>query len=95
MASVKNVTSYSKRFSAFLKLLKLLSICVKFQVNQQEFSIQKKVYGWGNFTANAIPRQRLQGPNTSVGIGFIKLTEPSDTLNYTLHLLGTAIKTVF
>ena len=42
MTSVKNATSYSKSFLAFLKVFKSLSMCTKFQFNQEQFSIQKK-----------------------------------------------------
>ena len=40
--SVKNVTPYSKTFFAFLKVFKLLSMCVEVQVNKEQLSIHKK-----------------------------------------------------
>ena len=49
MASVKNVTSYSKRFFFFLKVFKSISMHAKFQVNKLQFPIQKK-YDEGNLT---------------------------------------------
>ena len=38
------------------------------------------MYGGVHFTS--IPRQRLQGKNTSMGIGLVELIEPSDALSY-------------
>ena len=38
---VKDFTSYSKSYFAFLKIFKLLSMWAKFQVSQQQFSIPK------------------------------------------------------
>ena len=75
MTSLKNVTS--KSFFSFFECFKLLSMCAKFQVNKQQFSIQKKKYDGDNFTPS--PRKQLRGQKTSVRIGLIKLTELSDT----------------
>ena len=77
MRSAKNFGQYSKSFFFFLKVCKLLSVYAKFQVNQQQFSIHKKVRQ-ASFTPN--PRQRLRGQNTLVGIGLIEHTEPTYTL---------------
>ena len=44
----------------------------------------EKKYGGGNLSPT--PHQRLEGQDTLVGIGFIKLTESSDTLNYKLFV---------
>ena len=46
----------------------------------------------GNFTP--APRQPLRGQTTSVGIGLIELTEPSDTLNYKLFFKLCILQTV-
>ena len=46
----------------------------------------------GNFTP--APRQALRGQTTSVGIGLIELTEPSDTLNYKLFFKLCILQTV-
>ena len=95
MASVKKVMSYSKVFLAFLKIFKLLSIYVKFQVNQQQFFVQKK-YVRGNFTANPFSNCEVNrvGGNTLVGIGLIELIEPSDTLNYTTFFKYYILQTI-
>ena len=42
--------------------------------------VTRKKYDKGNFTPTL--RKSLQGQNTSLGKALIKLTEPSDTLNY-------------
>ena len=68
-----------KKFFALLKAFKLLSMCAKFLGNKWQFSILKKSMVGGNFTLT--PRQRFRGQNMSVGIGLLKLTEPSDILN--------------
>ena len=87
MTSVKNVTSYSKSFfEDFLTYL----VCV-FQVNKQQFSIQKK-YDGDNSTLTL--RRRLQGQNTSVGIALTELTKPSDTLNYRPFFKHCVLQTV-
>ena len=70
------MSSYSKRFVKF----KLLNILAKFQVNKQEFSIQKKK----TIEVISLPPttcQLLKGQNTLAGIWLIKPTEPSDRLN--------------
>ena len=93
MTSVKKFTSYSNSivFIAFLKAFKLLSMCTKFQVNSSSLSRNK--YGGDNFTP--IPRKRLQDQHTStVGIGLIKLTEPSDILNYKSFFKHCILKTI-
>ena len=43
-------------------------------------SLSRKKYIGGNFTHTLC--QRLRGQNTLLGIWLIKLTEPSETLNY-------------
>ena len=42
--------------------------------------VTRKKYDEDNFTPTL--RKSLQGQNTSLGKALIKLTEPSDTLNY-------------
>ena len=73
MTSVKNVTSCSKRFFAFLKVFKLL-VCVPSFKSINCNSLSRKKYYGGNFTPT--PCQLLRGQNASVGIGLIELTEP-------------------
>ena len=51
----------------------------KFQVNQWQHSIQKKMMG---VISPPSLRQRLRGQSTSVGIWLITPIEPSDPLNY-------------
>ena len=67
MTLLKNITSYSKSVIAFLKCFKLHSNCVKYHVND-----------WGNFIPTL--HQRLRGQNRSVGMGFIELSQTSDTV---------------
>ena len=55
-------------------------VCVQNFQLINSISLYRKKYGGVNFTL--ILRQRLQGQNTSTGIGLIELTEPSGTLNY-------------
>ena len=69
-----------KVFLASLKVFKLLSMFAKFQVNKQQFFIQKKYIG-DNFTSTLCKRLRSQ--NISVEIRLIELTEPSKTLHFT------------
>ena len=52
-------------------------MCANFQVNKWQFSVEKK---YDNYTP--IPRKRLGGQNTLVGIKLTELIEPSDTMNY-------------
>ena len=78
MTSVKNVTLYLKIAFIFMKVFKLLSMCAKFQVNQWQVSVQKKVRV--NFTLT--PFQWLLGQITLVTIGLIELTVPSDAFNH-------------
>ena len=63
----------------FCRILNYL-VCVQSFKSINSISLYRKKYGGVNFTI--ILRQRLQGQNTSIGIGLIELTEPSDTLNY-------------
>ena len=62
-----------------MKILKLLSICAKFQVNINSSSLSRKKYDGDNFTLT--PRKRLRDQSMLVGNGLIELTEPSDTLD--------------
>ena len=80
IASIRNVTSYSKCFSQFFwKFLNYLVCLPSFKSKNSSF-LSKKSMMRGNFTLD--PRQRLQCQIISVGIGLIELTKPSDTLNY-------------
>ena len=54
-------------------------VCVPNFKSINSSSVSRKKYDGNNFTPT--PRKRLQGQNTSVGIGLIELTEPSNTLN--------------
>ena len=54
-------------------------MCAKFQVNQWQHSIQKKMMG---VISPPSLRQRLRGQSTSVGIWLITPIEPSDAPNY-------------
>ena len=65
-------------FIVVLKGFKLLSMYVKFKsINSS--SLSRKKYDGDNFTP--VPHERLEGQNTSVRIGLIELTEPSNALN--------------
>ena len=63
---------------------------LKISINSSSQS--RKKYDGDNFTPT--PRKRLQGQNTSVGIGLIELNEPSDTLNYRPFFKHCILQTV-
>ena len=54
-----------KRFFALLKVVKLLSMCDKFQMKQYKITIQKKKYDGGNFTLT--PLSKIARPKTVRG----------------------------
>ena len=66
---------FSKKCRAILSYL----VYVPSFISKNSSSLSRKKYDGGNFTPT--PCKRLCGQNTSVGIGLIELTEPSDTLN--------------
>ena len=73
MTSVKSLTSYS---ISFLKFFKLLSMCGRFQINQQRLSFKtKSMVEVISLLASTIIRSKYVKE-------LIKLTEPSDTLIY-------------
>ena len=63
----------------FAKVLSYL-VCVPSFKSINSISLSRKKYDGDNFTP--IPQKQSRGQNTSVGIGLIELTEPSDRLNY-------------
>ena len=68
-----------KAFFAFSKVFMLLSMWPSFKsINSSALS--RKKYDGDNFTPTF--RQQLRNQNTSVGIGSVEFTEPSDTWTY-------------
>ena len=96
MTLIKMSRHIQKVFIAFLKVFMLLSICAKFQVNKQQFSLSKE-NDRDNFTPTI--HKQFQGQNTSVGIELIELTDPSDTLNhrpfFKHYILQTVLHVLF
>ena len=86
MTSVKNITSYSNRFYCCLK------VCVPSFKSINKSPLYKKNYDGDNSPPNQC--KRLRGQNTSVGIGLIELTEPSDTLNFKLFFKHCILQTI-
>ena len=79
MKSVKNVTSYSKSFFCFFgSLYVIYYVC---QVSSQSIEVLYPEKIMMGVISPPPPCLLLRSQNTSVGTGFIELTEPSDTLN--------------
>ena len=62
-----------------MKILKLLSICAKFQVNINSSSLSKKKYDGDKFPLT--PCKGLRDQSMLLGTGLIELTGPSHTLD--------------
>ena len=83
MTSVKMSLHIQKSVLLFWKLLSYL-VCV--QSFTYTSSLSREKHGRGNFTST--PGQWLRAQNMLVGIGLIKLTEPTYKLNKKLHELN-------
>ena len=68
---------YSKGFYCFFESY-LVRVPSFKSINSS--SLSRKKYDGDNFTPTS--RKGLRGQNTSVGLGLVELTEPSDILNY-------------